>query len=172
MDRRDVRVIQRREHLGRATEADHVVVARRPLAHDLDGDLAGQLTVRRPVDDRARADPQHLEEIVAAAEQVARAAHRVRGEDGLEPAPQVIRRRQAIGYVRRERGLQEPRQIVRGVTAGAHVADRPPARVLREELRAELVERRRQRVDVQARLGGAVPRLGRQVGRRADRVPE
>jgi hypothetical protein len=54
-------------------------------------DLAGQTAIGRAVDDRARADPEDLEPVVAPAEQVARPlGPRVRGEDRLEAPLQVI----------------------------------------------------------------------------------
>ena len=50
-DPRDVRVAQRGQHLGRAPEADRVVLARLRVAQDLDGDLAVELVVVGGVDD-------------------------------------------------------------------------------------------------------------------------
>ncbi len=85
-DLRDVRMMQRGQHLGGASEADHVILAPR-VAQDLDGHLARQPAIGRAEDDRARADPEDLEPIEAAAEQVSRALLRVRGEDRLEAAP-------------------------------------------------------------------------------------
>ena len=65
-DPRDVRVAQRGQHLGRAAEADHVVVARRSVAQDLDGDLAVEGVVVGGVDDAHRAGAEVVEDGEAA----------------------------------------------------------------------------------------------------------
>ena len=81
------RVAQGGQHLGRAAEADRVVLARLRVAQDLDGHVAREASIGRAEDHGARTDAENLEPVVAAAEQVPRARlARVRGENGLEPA--------------------------------------------------------------------------------------